>query len=277
VAANESAQDLERTGKLVEAQAQLLTCAAKACPKLVQQDCSDRLQAVAKRLAAVVLVPKDDDGLDVTGAVLAIDGAARPEALDGKPVFVNPGPHTFTVTAAGRVPGSLKLTLGEGDQGRREVFVLKVSGGGRPEEGPAATAAVGREAEPAARAGHGVPGWIGWSAIGAGVAGIAVGSIYGLVALGKHSKLDRECPNRVCPAVTADDIQEYASDMSAQHVDATVADVAYGVGIVGLGVGAALLLFFPENGQRASAERGADVRVRPWVGLGNAGMTGTFR
>ena len=58
VVANESAQDLQRAGKLIEARLRLMTCADDACPGAVRADCAEQLQAVAKALPTIVLIPR---------------------------------------------------------------------------------------------------------------------------------------------------------------------------------------------------------------------------
>src|ERR1019366_6077836 len=124
VEANESAQDLQRASKLVEAREHLRVCAAKACPRAVRVDCAERLDAIEKALPTVVLTPRDaGGGAELGSATLAIDGATLPEPLDGTPVSVDPGTHTFTVSLAGRSPVSLRLSLNEGDAVRREVVL----------------------------------------------------------------------------------------------------------------------------------------------------------
>ena len=127
VVANESAQDLQRAGKLIEARLRLLTCADDACPGAVRADCAEQLQAVEKALPTIVLIPKDAGGADASGAALAIDGVAQPAALDGTPVAVDPGPHTLAVTLTGWPPVSLRLTLRPGDRVRRDVVFRGVA------------------------------------------------------------------------------------------------------------------------------------------------------
>ena len=281
VVANESAQDLQGSGKLVEARAALLTCADRACPGAVRQDCSDRLLAVGQALPTVVLRPRDAGGRDVAGAAVAIDGVAQPAVLDGTPVAVDPGSHTFTVTLTGRQPASLRLSLREGDRVRRDVL-LKVApagqvarpapeGEGRPGAVPAPAPA---EAEKDAVTTRAAMHRIMWAAIGAGAAGVTLGTLFGFVALGKKGSLDRMCQGTSCPPGAQGDID-------AMHVDAVAANVSFAVGLLGLGAGGALLFAFPENqasGGRAGAPRdGGAILVRPWAGLGDVGVRGTFR
>ena len=231
VVANESAQDLQGSGKLVEARAALLTCADRACPGAVRQDCSDRLLAIGQALPTVVLRPRDAAGGDVAAAALAIDGVAQPVVLDGTPLAVDPGSHTFTVTLSGRQPASLRLSLREGDRVRRDVLLKVASAGqvarpafdaeGHASASPASTPA---EAEKEAATTRAAMHRIMWAAIGAGAAGVTLGTLFGFVALGKKGSLDRMCQGTSCPPGAQGDID-------AMHVDAVAANVSFAVGL----------------------------------------------
>jgi hypothetical protein len=274
VVANETAQDLQRAGRLIEARQQLTTCASSACPGAVRADCADRLKAVAAALPTVLLSPKDAGGGDASAATLSIDGAAEAAALDGKPLPVDPGTHTFTMTLAGRSPVSLRLTLSEGDHVRRDV-VFKAA----PAPAPASAEPPAQGNEPAGppAASPGASNVvtmrrIGWAAMGAGAAGLVLGTVFGLVAVGKHSSLGDECNGRECPATAQPDID-------GQHFDAVAANISFAVGILGVAAGGALVFLFPESAASTQPPRSAagGIVVRPWAGLGNLGVSGSFR
>jgi hypothetical protein len=102
-------------------------------------------------------------------------------------------------------------------------------------------------------------------AYGVGAAGIAVGSIFGATALGKRSDLDAVCSNRQCPPTRKDDI-------TSLKTASTISTIGFIVGAVGVVAGTALLVF----GGKATTEKSAGLQVSPYVGVGNAGFTGTF-
>lgn len=291
VAANESAQDLQRAAKLVEARDQLRVCAAKACPRAVRMDCADRLDAIEKALPTVVLAPKDPGGADLRSATIAIDGAALPDALDGTPIPVDPGTHTFTVTLAGREAVSLRFALNQGDAVRREV-VLKAL---RPAAGGAS--APGASEDGSARPAELAPApalddsdgrartlrLAGWSAIGVGAAGVALGSIFGIMGLTQRAPLSKGCaPSGLCTATTPPEGQALQSNIDGVHFDGVASTISFAVGIAGLGTGAALLFLASQKHasdarpSRATASIGASIRARPWVGPGDVGVAGTF-
>ena len=282
VVANESAQDLQRAGKLVEARLRLLTCADDACPGAVRADCAEQLQAVGKALPTIVLIPKDAGGADASAAALAIDGVAQTAALDGTPVPVDPGPHTLTVSLAGWPPVSLRLTLRPGDRVRRDVVFRSAppvaAKGARPVGAGEATAAGEGATDERPVSSHAASERevvnmrrIGWAAIGAGSAGMTLGTVFGFLALARKISLEGACPNLVCKRASD-------SDIEGMHFDGVAANISFAVGLLGLGAGGALLLLYPEapHGEAPRAGAGA-VSVRPWAGLGDVGVRGTFR
>jgi hypothetical protein len=287
VAANEGAQDLQRAGRLIEARDRLATCSARACPRAVRQDCADRLHAIDAVVPSIALVAKDADGTPVPTATLTIDGAARPEALDGTAIPVDPGMHTLTVNAAGRAAVSVRVTLAQGDQVRRDVVFKPVPVTARPASAndadstqPQAPAAVETEAPASGRSG--VPRWVGWSLAGAGVASVALGVVFGAEAMHDKSSFITTChPDGWCP-----DSAQHGID--AMHFNSVASNLGYALGVVSLGAAVVTLLVFSPGSPSAPADRAepprdaprepaASLSVRPWVGIGNAGMTGTFR
>ena len=300
VAANESAQDLQRASKLVEAREQLRTCAEKACPRAVRQDCTERLVAIEKALPTVVLAPKDGDGgPDLRGAALAVDGVALSDALDGTPIPVDPGSHTFAVTFAGRSPMSLRIDLKEGDAVRREVVLkplrstlakgeAKGDGGSDddvsvagPDDRGAAPPAARHEASERRAHTQGLLRIAGWSALGVADAGIALGSIFGILALGKNSSLQSACGTRTCQTTSIDQYKTLQSEADGVHFDGVAANISFGVGILGLGAGVTMLVLAseghsPDASGAPPSSPPSSVRTHPWVGLGHAGVAGTF-
>jgi hypothetical protein len=98
------------------------------------------------------------------------------------------------------------------------------------------------------------------------VVGVAVGTVFGVLALGAKNHLDGACTNKLC-------LPSSQSDIDTMHSDALVSTVGFGVGIVGVAVGGYMLL------QGSSSPRPAktgQVTVAPWVGPASLGLTGRF-
>src|SRR5579862_3570681 len=119
IAANEGAQDLRGSGKLLEARAQLAVCIAQSCPGAIRQDCVQRLSDVEKALPTLILIAKDSTGNDVGGVHATIDGKAVAQELNGTAMPLDPGEHKIVLEAAGLPRTEKTLVLHEGEKARR--------------------------------------------------------------------------------------------------------------------------------------------------------------
>jgi hypothetical protein len=209
-------------------------------------------------------VKVDDDV--VAGAMLDAD---RP---------TDPGPHTISVSAAGMKPVQTALTLADG-QSQSVSLTLEPDPNAvaAATPAPAIGAATGTPltpppgepppAEAPTQAKSKVPMIV---AYGVGGAGIVVGAIFGIVALGKQSSLNNECPTKACNPSAQGDIDSLNST-------ATISTVGFGVGIVGAAVGTVLLLTSGGgHSSAASSSHPASARITPYFGPGTAGLTGSF-
>jgi hypothetical protein len=212
----------------------------------------------------------------VTGAeapkVTIDDVPIRAEAL-GVERFIDPGSHTFKAAADGYQPSAQSLAIAEGGSQTVTLALQKDSGApasllvepAAPVPGAAAAAPypAGETVSPAREASS-ARTW-GWIAIGVGGAGLVEGIITGLLAVGKHSDLAKDCANGICPSTEN-------SELSSYHTMGTLSTVGFIVGGVGLAGGTVLLLTAPKS--RATLATGFS--VTPYLGLGGAGATGTF-
>ncbi|MEO8875738.1 MAG: hypothetical protein ABI461_09145, partial [Polyangiaceae bacterium] len=119
---------------------------------------------------------------------------------------------------------------------------------------------------------------------GVGVAGVAVGTVTGLMSLSKTSSLKDQCPNNQCPASVYDD-PNFQSDKSTASTFGTVSTIAFIVGGAGIVVGIVGLVL-PAGKASAHATTGQSTKpanspwISPWVapaaGGGAAGLSGAF-
>jgi hypothetical protein len=136
---------------------------------------------------------------------------------------------------------------------------------------PASTGAPpeGSPSAPATEVGAG-----GWStqktlalvAGGVGVAGIAVGSVFGLMAHSSWSSSQSECSTSNCP-----NRPQAVTDHDSATTSATISTVAFIAGAAALAGGAVLWFTAPRTESPPAATTGR-VRVAPGVGPSSAGV-----
>ena len=105
-----------------------------------------------------------------------------------------------------------------------------------------------------------------------GGVGLVVGSVFGILALGTKSTLDSKCISKTCPP-------DQQSNIDSLSTKATVSTVGFGVGIAGVALGAIFLGLSQHNSGGATTGKlePPRPRVSPWIGLGSAGLGGTFQ
>lgn len=262
--ANAKAQDLRRDHKLTAAREQLRLCSNAACPGLVQSDCTKRLDELENAQPTVAFEVKDATGADVTGVKVTIDGVLLTSRLDGTSYPIDPGSHTEAFEAAGLPPATRTLVLTEGDRGRHETIVL----GAPATLAPAPLApevlpeAHDRAPEPSSKTGLGTRKALGLASAGVGVAGIAVGSVFGALALSQKSAIESACAT----TCTASMHSAALSDHSSGVTDGAVSTIGFVAGGVLL-AGGAVLLFTGGSKSGTTA-----MQIVPSVGRGGGGM-----
>jgi hypothetical protein len=242
VAASDEGQALRLDGKLVEARARFMACADAACPPIVRTACADWLTEVDKVVPSVVLSVRDPSGQDIVDARVELDGQPLPEALQGRAVFIDPGPHTMRFSAPRMEPVTNPVVIREGEQRRSIDVVLETAAAAPPlpSRGPAPSApsATPRSSPTAA-----------WGfAIGAGLAWTA----FGIFAVDGHVEYEdaKSCSMR-CPA----------NAYSPINTKFDVADVSLGLAVALTGVATVLFLTHHASSARATAAALAPLRV----------------
>jgi hypothetical protein len=186
---------------------------------------------------------------NVEGVAVALDDAPLGKASPREPLLVGAGRHTLSASHSGFVTATKVVDIAGGD-------ALTVRLDLAPEAPP-----------PPAAAAHESPSYAGAIVGGiTGVAGIAVGAVFGVLTLNTKSALDSEChTGKVCPSSAQNDIDAYTRN-------GTLSGIGFGVGIVALALGT--YSFFHERAKEAPASAG--VQVTPWMAPGGAGVTGRF-
>jgi hypothetical protein len=203
VDANTQAQVLRKQGSFKAARTALRTCSDPSCPGIVRNDCSARLDELARIMPSVILEASGG----ATGVSVTLDGEPAPGPLDGRPIEVDPGEHHIVFRAPGRDPVTRVVTLDEGEKNRRVQASFETPG------------------EKPAPSNGGTLRVAGIAFSAAAVAGVGVGSVFGILSFSAWGSVKSECAT-----AGACDYPKATSDR-AQAIDfATASDVAFAIG-----------------------------------------------
>jgi len=232
--AYEDGQNLRRRGDLLSASQKLLTCGGPACPVRMQRDCQRWWDEVQRSLPTVVFRVRGADNASLSGASIAIDGAAA-QPLDGRALQMNPGQHLAVFEHPGYAPLRTPVFITEGEKLEpHDVTLIALSELGRPAlSPPSRMTAVPMDPAPGARAPR---SWTGPIAAGAVAALGGVGFAYfGSSAKSGEQALDRCTPD--CSQGSVDGVKR----------DYLMANLSLGIGVAAL-VGAGLMLLLDDGG-----------------------------
>jgi hypothetical protein len=246
VAANSSAQDLRRAGKLRAAREKLVTCVDSACPGPVREDCAERLQEIDKVAPSVVFDAKDSIGNDLSAVVVTMDGEPLAEKLDGSALPVDPGKHTFRFESRG-VKTEKTLLIHEGEKDRRERIALGDTIQAHNDSSPSRVPAI--------------------VAFGVGGVGLIVGIAFTGLWASDKSAGDKACgSNGELVGKTADCANQQAADgwSGRQAGDTAGLVIGFIIAAAGAAVGAVLLV----TSTSSSDARSSGTRSRIHVGAG---------
>jgi hypothetical protein len=245
IASNESAISLRKDGHLIDSRKELAQCAAPACPDPIRSSCEQRLAEVDRAVPRIVFQVKDGAGNDVSAVKLTVDGQPR-EERPGAAISLDPGQHDFTFEGPGMPVVQKTLVLVEGVKDRSETVVL----------GRAAPATVSVEPREAASSrGVGTQRTLGLIVSGAGIVGLAVGTVFGVRASSSWSAAQRD--------------QSPSEQQSASN-SATVSTIAFVAGGVAVAAGAVLWFTAPSSATVPSSS--ASVGLAPSFSPGGGGV-----
>lgn len=197
--AYEQVQGLRREGKLLEARKQALFCAADACPALLTKDCTKWAGELEQAIPSVSLEARGPDGAVVTDVKVLVDGEAVSDALDGRPLRVNPGSHTLRFEHGALPPIEHKILVHESDRARKLLVRFR--------------------SEPERERPVPVVTWV-FGAIS--VVSLAGGAYFALSGLGRKGDLD---DSGCAPRCGADEVNAMSRNLA-------LGDVLLGIGLV---------------------------------------------
>lgn len=240
--------------------------------------------AVSSKIGSVVVNVTGADSPKVT-----LDDQPFPNAALGVKRSVDPGTHVIKATADGYRTEQANVTISEGGTGTATLNLQKdpsavaavppPTGSAPP---PATVGASDSNPPPGADVGTGggsMNKTLGFVALGVGGVGLAVGAVTGIMAMGKHSDLEKACPDGKCTSDKQSDVDSYGTL-------GTVSTVGFIVGGVGVAAGLVLVLTAPKEGRAAALSRPlvamppkpAPARgfVSPVIGPASVGAVGRF-
>lgn len=234
--------------------------------KKALQDASKLLEEVAPKVGWITI--------NVSGPgepTVLVDGVQVPVAALGVRRAIDPGTRHISASAPGYISKELAVTMPEGAE-RAVTLELRAD----PSQAPSAQPAQ-RKSRQAPDPSPAVPPkkrskWPAYTALGLGGAGLVVGTVSGIIALGKRSDLKAlGCTGGSCPRNLDSPLQ----DQWLRY--GTISGVGFGVAVVGTGVGVWLLLTNSGGATTQEAKPTAKAaRVLPYAGLGEFGLTGVF-
>jgi hypothetical protein len=237
------------------------------------------VDGIAPHIGGVTIVVQVPGGGDAPNEKVVLDGTPVNTASLGVRRAIDPGAHVLTVTADGFKPAEVRFSVTEGGSVETPVALEKnpnavVASPPPPppppppgnDHPPPPVVPGGEQPAPSS-----FPSYLPWAALGVGGAGLVLGTITGVVAMGKHSDLAKVCGGGTCGS-------DQQSNVDSYHSMATLSTVGFIVGGVGVAGGVVMLLIRPSSPSSSPPPPvGAfPVRVTPVVGLGSVGAVGTF-
>lgn len=214
----------EKVGKWTDSLAHWVDARSRAqteSAKKIEEEAALRAAALEPRFPRLTLVLAKTAPAD---AVVERDGVVLGKPSLGLPLPVDPGAHAIVVKAPGHADATTNLTLAEGEAKKLDLDV-------------GAVVAVAVAPPPAvATAPEPKPGRspLVYAGFGGAAAGLVVGSVTGLMAIGAGNDAETACPNRRCSRAALDDVESGRTMGTISTVAFVVAGACLAVGLYGL-------------------------------------------
>ena len=243
--AHGSGQELRKQGKLKDAKAQFIKCAAEDCPTVIRQDCDMFLRDLSKIMPTIVLAAVDEKGNDLANVRVVIDGRPLVGELNGRSIQIDPGPHQFLFVSEDGRETKKTVVVREGDRARPVQVTFAAVGPG-PKTQPQPAGGTQRPTEPAPTpdtstgSGSKTAAYV-FTAVG--LAAVGAFAYFGLTGMREENDLEETCsPN--CTDEQIDPIRQ----------DYLLADISLGVAALSFGLGAYFALSSSGGDANSSTE-----------------------
>lgn len=204
--------------------------------------------------------------------VVKLDGEVVPPANLNTNRPTDPGEHTIEASAQGYKNATAKVRLSDG---ALDSVALTLEVDPNAPKMPVGTAdgAPAAPPPPVSKA----PIYVAYAV---GAVGIGLGTVFGVLALGKKNDLDDACKNKVCPSSTQQDTIDSGKTFG------TVSTIGFVIGGIGVALGTYFVLAGPPSSSTSAAAAAAaknplrvklaGAHVEPVVGTDRVGLSGSF-
>jgi hypothetical protein len=241
-----------------------LAADAPSAFKAAQASAKSELAELSPRIPSIDLRVSHPEARDL---VVTMDDNPVPAALVGMRRPIDPGDYVFQARARGWVSAKKPVAVSEGERLSVTLDLSQVDG---------ADDAISTGDEGTARPSQGSGAGLriaGYSALGVGTAGLIMGGVFLGLSIGQQSDADRAydaCSAAGCMKDSAEGKEIRAlDDGAASKRTASIVSFVVGGALAATGVG--LVVFAPK---KATETRAAS--LEPWIGLGSAGVRGSF-
>lgn len=260
----------EKQGKIATAWAEFLAAGRLAKSQgrpQREEEAKSRAAALEPKLSYLRIVLSEK----TNGTTVKLDAVTLEASALGSKIPVDPGKRSVTISAPGHQSVTLEVTIGaEKDSQTLTVpkLVPEEAGATAPPPetpGPGAGPAPPGPDAPTAEPG---PPVVAYVVGGVGVVALGVGSVFALMASSAYSDAEDACPTRQGCSQEAIDLRDKA------ETRANIANVGIGVGVVGIAIGAVLLLTSRGGSEKSahSAPRHRTLELVPVVSDTHAGI-----
>lgn len=264
-----------KMGRLVRARENYLKITREAlapsAPKAFTEAHAAAKTEIASLEARIPTVKISVDGEGAQSASLVMDGNKLASALAGVPFPIDPGEHKFAARTKTLTSEEVTVKVAEGANEALSLSLKiplpKSAEDPEPVVVPTAPPPADR-APPPTEKGNGLR-IASYAAVGVGVLGGVVGTLFLTKNHSTRDEVDALCPDGRCPESQRTKIASLDRDADSAG---TMAWVGYGVGLAGLAAGATLFVLSidkPKTEAKAT-------RIRPVVGTSFLGVAGSF-
>jgi len=272
-----SAMKLERDSEAIDAFKKYLAEGGK------QVDAEERAQfqrdlSTLEAGAARLTLQTDPPGATIEDERFPATGQAIRNSYSGTgplQIGVRPGRHRFTAKMAGRVDAVWEIELAPRQQESHTFTLPEPTAAPAPVAPTAATPATATVDSDSLKSNSGLRTGA-YVALGVGVVGLGVGTIFGLKAKSKYKEANdiTDDPNN-CPSSGPCELLGPLFDKREQlgkdgDTAKTLSIVGFALGGVGIATGVTLYILSNKKEQPAAA------KVEPFLGVGNVGLRGSF-